>query len=275
MYSKRESTPAPVSTPHYVQKNLYLTSVQKPSLFDVASPPHAFPHAYPPPIRPRPISFVTHIPLLQRRSGQKLNTTTDCDLDACVDAFARLSLGPPSSMNRSPHKPPKTAPKSRSRIHTTSNPKPTPQLSPSRPRLVSPMLDTSVAVPHKSLPKSISSHSSPTNIPRTQNIDIPRASRRKVCSIPYRRPAIHPSTSPESPSSPSFSRTIRRTPSLTSDHGSEASSPSTPPDFPFMPIPTSTLIHKDSSPEVVSPLEHSPARHSWWHGIDSGTDIYG
>ena len=160
-------------------------------------------------------------------------------------------------------------------MHPTSKARVTSQLSPSRPRLVSPTLDVSVAVSHKAPPKNAQPYTPPTNIPRTQNIDVPRSCRRKVCSIPYRRPAIHPSTSPESPSSPSFSRTIRRTPSLTSDHGSEASSPSTPPDFSFIPIPTSTLIHKDLSPEAVSPLEHSPAHHSWWHGIDSGTDIYG
>lgn len=212
--------------------------------------------------------------MLEKKSEREQKTAPDYDLTMCIAAFARLSLGPPLP-SRGSGKPSKTASKSRSRTHATSNLKPTSQLSPSHPRLVSPTLDTSVAVSHKPLPKNSPSNAPSTDTPRTQNIDIPRSNRRKVCSIPYRRPAIHPSTSPVSPSSSYFSRSIHCTPSLISDHGSEASSPSTPPDFPSMPIPIPTLAGKGSFPEAMSPLEHSPVRHSAWHSIDFGTDIYG
>lgn len=213
---------------------------------------------------------MTHIPLSERGSGWEPRIISDSDLDACIDAFSRLSLGSPPP-NRGSRRPSKTAHKSQPSIHTPSNPRPTSQLSPSRPRLVSPTLDTSVAVSYKPLPKCTPSHPSSTNIPRTQNIDIPRSNRRKVCSIPYRRPTIHPPSSPESPPSPSFPLGIHRTPSLTSDHGSDVSSPSTPPDFPSMPISTTALACKSSFPEAMSPF----ANYSGGHGIDFGTNICG
>ena len=247
---------------------------QKPCPFDTTTPPHAFPHTYPPPVRPVPISFVTHIPLLEKRSERKPKATSDCDLDACTAALARLSLGPPPPSQGS-RQPSKTTTKLRSRTHTTSNPKPTSQLSPSRPRLVSPTLDTSVAVSRKPLPKSTLFYPLSTSIPRAQNIDIPRSNRRKICSIPYQRPTIHPSSSPESPSSPSFPCSIHRTPSLVSDHDSEASSPSTPPDFPSTYIPTTALARKGSFPEAMSPFGYFPANYSGGHVIDFGTNVYG
>ena len=201
-------------------------------------------------------------------------TTSDGDLDACIDALSRLSLGP-HSPSRGSRKSSKPAPKPLSRTHTTSNSKPTSQLSPSRPRLVSPMLDTSVAVSHKPLPKPTPSYPPPTNVPRTQNIDIPRSNRRKICSLPYQRPTVPPSGSPDSPSSSSFPHSIRRTPSLISDHGSEASSPSTPPDFSSMPIPAPALARKSSLPDAIPPSGHSLAHYSdWGHGINFGTNIY-
>lgn len=273
--SKQENAPAPVSTIPLRSYNPHLTytqPLQKPCPFSTTSPSHAFPRAYPPPVRPETISLVTHIPLLERGPRCKPRTISGSDLDACINAFSRLSLGP-LSPSQGPRKPSRTAPKSRSRPHTSS-PRSTSQLSPSRPRLVSPTLDTSVAVSHKPLPNHTSSHPSPTNSHRTQNIDIPRSNRRKVCSIPYQRPTI-PSSSPESPSSPSFPRSIHRTPSLISDHGSEASSPSTPPDFPSIPIPTTTLTHKSSFPEAMSPFGYFPASYSVGHGIDFGTNTYG
>lgn len=246
--------------------------LQKPSPFSTISPPHAFPHAYPPQVWPESITFVTQMPLLKRGSERDQGVTSDCDIETCILALGRLSLeSPPPS--RGSGKPSKTVLKPPSHTHTTPCLKLTSQLSPSRPRLVSPMLDTSVAVSHKSSPENNPRHSSPINIPRTKNVDIPRSNRRKVCSIPYRRPRIHSSASPESP--PPFSRTIRRTPSLISDHGSEASSPSTPPDFPSMPIPAPTFARKASFPEATSPSEHSPVRHSVWHGIGFTPDVHG
>jgi hypothetical protein len=258
---------------HPIESTSQGTSLQKPIPFDTTSPPHAFPRAYPPPVRPEVIPFVTHIPLLERRTKLEPKTTSDCDLDACIDTLSRLSLGPPSPRRKSTSKLSKPVSKPRSRTHATPGPKPTSQLSPSRPRLVSPMVDTSVAVPHKPLPKHITSSPPPSNIPRTQNIDIPRSDRRKICSIPYRRPTLHLSTSPESPSSSSFSRSIHRTPSLVSDHGSEASSPSTPPDFPSMPIPPSVLPRKGSLPDAMPLFGHFPVRYP--DGGHFGTDIYG
>lgn len=205
------------------------------------------------------------MPLLKRRSGRELRTISDDDLDACIDALSQLSLGRPPLQSRGSHK----RSKSQSRTDTTSGPKLISQLSHSRPRFVSPMLDTSVAVSHKPPLKNIPSHSLLIDIPRTKNIDIPRSSRRKVCSIPYQRPAIRPSASPESPSSPSLSRSISRTPSLVSDHESDASSPSISPDFPSMP----TFACKGSFLET--PFERSPVCHSRWHDVDFGTDVYG
>ena len=217
---------------------------------------------------------MTHIALLERVPRCELRTMSDSDLDECIDAFSRLSLGPPPP-SQSSRRPLKTAPKARSRTPTTSHPKPTSQLSPSRPRLVSPMLDTSVAVSYKPLSKPTPAYPSPTNIPRTHSIDIPRSNRRKVCTIPYQRPTIHLSSSPELPSSSSFSHTIHRTPSLVSDHGSEASSPSTPPDFPSIPIHTTALARKRSFPEAIFSFGYLPANYSGGHGIDFGTNIYG
>lgn len=214
---------------------------------------------------------MTHIPLLKRRPEQEPKTTPGYDLDACTTALARLSLGPSQGSGKLT----KSVSKPRSPTHATPNFKPTSQLSPSRPRLVSPALDTSVAVSHKLPPRNTPSCSSPTNIPRTQNIDIPRSSRRKICSIPYRRPTAHPPSPPESPASSPSSYSIHRTPSLVSDHGSEASSPSTPPDFPPMPAPTSNLVRKDAFLEAMSSFEHSPVYHFGWHDIDFRTDIYG
>ena len=248
--------------------------LQKSSPFSTISPPHAFPHTYPPPVRPESITFVTHIPLLERGAKREPRATVNYDVEGCISALARLSLGPPPT-SRGSAKPPKTSPKPPSRADATPGPKLTSQLSPSRPRLVSPMLDTSVAVSYKHFPGNGLFYPLPINTPRAQNIDIPRPNRRKVCSIPYRRPTVHPSASPESPSPSSFSRSIRRTPSLTSDHGSEASSPSTPPDFPSLPTPASTPAHKGSFSEATSPSEHSSTRHSGWHSIDFGTNIYG
>jgi len=216
---------------------------------------------------------VTHIPLYERGSRYDPRVAPDSDIDGCITALSGLSLGPPSPQRNS-HSLSKAGLKPRSRTFPASNPKLISQLSPSRPRLVSPILNTSVAVSHKPLPKHTLSYPSPSTIPRTQNIDIPRSDRRKACSIPYRRPTIQPSTSPESPPS-SLSRSIHRTPSLVSDHGSEASSPSTPPDFPSMPIPSPTFARKSSFPEATSLLEHSPTRYSVWHDIDFGTDLYG
>ncbi|KAF9786150.1 hypothetical protein BJ322DRAFT_1020252 [Thelephora terrestris] len=239
--------------------------------FGVSSSPHAFPCAYPPPVRPESISFVTHIPLSERMFGYERRAASSNDLDACIDALSRLSLGPPSSQKGSP-KPSKTL-KSRSHAHATSKTKPKFQLSPSRPRLVSPMLDTSSAVSERSPTKSAPSPPS-LIIPPTQNIEIPRSNRRKACSIPYRRPPIHPSASLESQESSYFSR-ASRTPSLVSDHGSEASSPSTPPDFPSIPIPP-TLARKDPFPEALS-LEQflTPYPESGWQDINFGTDLCG
>lgn len=217
---------------------------------------------------------MTHIPLLRRGSKCVTRVASDSDLDACITALSQLSLGRPSTPSRNSHNLSKATLKPRSRTCPASNPKLTSQLSPSRPRLVSPILDTSVAVSHKPLPKHTPSYPSLPTISRTHNIDIPRSDRRKACSIPYRRPTIQPSTSPESPPS-SLSCGIHRTPSLVSDHGSEASSPSTPPNFPSMPIPTPTFAHKSSFPETMSSLEHSPTRYSVWHDIDFGTDLYG
>lgn len=271
--SKKESATAVGAILSYLFTCASHMLLQKPILSSTTSPPHAFPRSYPPQVRPEPISFVTHLPLLAR-SGCEPRTISDEDLDACIDALSQLSLGPSSPQSKSSHKPSKIVSKSRSRTYTTSNPKLTSQLSPSRPRLVSPILDTSVAVSHKLLPKHAPSYPSPPTISRTHNIDIPRSDRRRVCSIPYRRPTIQPSTSPESLPS-SLSRGIHRTPSLVSDHGSEASSPSTPPDFPFIPIPSPTFARKGFFPEVTSPLEHSPTRYSVWHDIDFGTDLYG
>lgn len=233
------------------------------------NPPHAFPRPYPPPVWPVPAPFVTHIHLSRRNSNCEPKPITDGDLDACIDAFSRLSLGPPP-----PQRSPKTTQKSRSRARVTSTPKPTSQLSPSRPRLVSPKLDTSVAVSHRTSPKNTPS---PTTVTPTQNIDIPRSTRRKVCSIPYRRPTAHPSSSPESPSSSYFPCAIRRTPSLVSDHGSEASSPSTPPDIPSIPTPTFASARKDSSPDAISSLEQflAPYPELGWQDFDLGIDLYG
>jgi len=226
------------------------------------------------PVRPETTSFVTHIPLLTRSSKREPKSTSDCDIDGCIAELARLSLeSPPPSQGS--HRPSKIDPKPRSHKRTNSNLKPTSPLSPSRPRLVSPTLDTSVAVPHKPLPKHTTSYPSPANTHRSLSIDIPRSDRRKACSIPYRRPPIHPSTSPESPSSSSSLHSIRRTPSLVSDHGSEASSPSTPPDLPSTFIHPPTLIRKDTFPEAIPLFEHSPTYPSWEYDIDFESDIYG
>ena len=210
------------------------------------------------------------MPLSGRGSRSEPRTISNGDLDACITALSRLSLSPPHS-RRYPHK---SAQKSHSNVRAIPTNKLTSQLSPSLPRLLSPVLDTSVAVSHKPPPKHPLPYPTPITIPRSQNIDIPRSTRRKVCPIPYQRPASRSPTSLESPSS-SFSRTIRRTPSLVSDHGSEASSPSTPPDFPSIPIPTPTTPCKGSSPEVVSFLEQFLVPHSDWPDIDFGIDIYG
>lgn len=247
-------------------------SSQEPVPFCAVSPQHAFPHAYPPPVRPEPISFVTHMSLSQRTSGYELRTVSDDDLEACVEKFSQLSLDP-SSPQKS-HTSSRLAPESRPGTRATSATKPTTRLSPSRPRPVSPKLDTSIAVSHDPLPKNSPSYSFPTTVPRTRNIDIPHSSRRKVCSIPYRRPTTHQFTR-QPPSS--ISRTIRRTPSLVSDHGSgsEASSPSTPPDFPSMPIPTPTTPRKGTSPEAVSLLDQFLVPQSDWPDIDFGLDLYG
>ena len=272
--SKQESVRAPVSTtPYFCEGSLSHYSSKKPCPFNATSPSHAFPHAYPPPVRPGSITFVTHIPLPGRGSGREPTTKFDLDLEACVTAFTRLSLGPPSH-KMDPGMLPNTPHNARPRTHLTSKLKSKSRLSPSLPRLVSPALDTSVAVSHRPHPKHPSPYPSPITIPRSQNIDIPRSARRKVCPIPYQRPAGRSSTSPESPES-SFSRTIRRTPSLVSDHGSEASSPSTPPDFSSMPIPTLTTSGKGSSPEAVSFLEQFLVPHSDWPDIDFGIDVYG
>lgn len=216
------------------------------------------------------------MPLSQGRLKREPKTMSDCDLDACIASLAKLSLGPSSPSRRS-GKPLKTTHNPRPRTQDTSKLKPTSQLLPSLPRLISPVLDTSVAVSHGPLPKNASYFppSTTSGISRTQNVDIPRSNRRKVCSVPYRRPPVHPSTSPESPSSSYFAHSIHRTPSLVSDHGSETSSPSTPPDFSFMPIPTSTLAQKNSFPETISPLESFLVPHSGWQDIDFGTDFYG
>ena len=249
--------------------------MQKPVPFDSVSPPHAFPHVYPPSVPPVPISFVKHISLLERSSRREPRAVSDDDLDACIDALSRLSLGQPSPRSGGSRKPSKTDPKPRSRPHTASKPKATFQLSPSRPRLASPTLDTSTAVPHKPLPKHAPLHTSPANSIRTQNIDIPRSNRRKTCSIPYRRPTIHPPTSPESPESVSFSPSIHRTPSLVSDHGSEASSPSTPPDFSSMPVYAPSLDYKNTFPEPTFLFGDSAICYPGEYDIDFGTDIYG
>ena len=253
------------------------TRTQDSTPFNATSPSHAFPQLYPPPARPELVTFVTHSSRNEKGFRYQPKAVSDSDLDACITALSQLSLGPPSPQSRSFRKSSRAGSKLQSRNHATSTPRLTPRLSPSRPRLVSPAVDTSVAVSHKTPPKNTPSHLPTTNMPRTKNIDIPLSNRRKVCSIPYRRPAIHQSASPESPSS--FSQSIRRTPSLVSDHGSEASSPSTPPDFPsmLMPVPPSTLARKDSFPESVSPLELLLVSHSesGWQDIDFGTDVYG
>lgn len=230
--------------------------------FSTDSPPHAFPRAYPPQVPPEPISFVTHIPVLVKGSRRERRAISTSDLDTCIDAFSRLSLGSISPLT-SPQ--PSKTPKPRPCPHGTSK-RSTFRLSPSRPRLVSPMLDTSFAIFQTSTPRSVT----PAVAHRTQNIDIPRSNRRMACSIPYRRPATRPPTSPES--SPSFSpHSICRTPSLASDHGSEASSPSTPPD-----IPTSALPCKDPF-EPMSLLEQflAPYPGSEWQDINYETDLYG
>ena len=217
------------------------------------------------------MTFVTHIPLSGGGSLWEPKTKSDCDLDACITALAKLSLGSPPPI-RGSNKPSKTTHNPRSRALVTSKLKLTPQLFPSLPRLVSPTLNTTIAVSDGPLPKSTPCYSPPASISCTQNVDIPRSSRRKVSSIPYRRPTTPLSTSPESPPSSYFSHGICRTPSLVSDHGSEASSPSTPPDLASMPIPTSTLAHKGP---LVSPLEQFLVPHSNWQDFDFATDFYG
>lgn len=244
-------------------------SFQKHTRFGTNNPPYAFPRSYPPPVRPDSISFVTHISLLEKGSRREQRTMSCRDLDECIDAFSRLSLGPSSPRNS--HTLPKTVPKPRSRTPATTSPKFTSQLSPSRPRLVSPTLDTSVALSHNLLAKTTCPP--PSGVPpRAQNINIPRSNHRRIYSIPYQRPKISPSTPPESPPPPPFPRSIHRTPSLVSDYGSEseASSPSTPPNFP--PVPARKGFFPDEP--TLSP-QHSPAHHPLLHSVDFGNVIYG
>lgn len=273
--SKAKHTTAPLpNCPRSWVKPSEKTHFPKNSPFSVDSPPHAFPHAYPPPVRPEPISFVTHMPAVGRGSRRAQRSVSTNDLDACIEALSRLSLGPPSPQASSPK--PSKSQKPRSRSHSTSKSKSTFQPSPSRPRLVSPVLDASFALFHRLPPRNVTPCPPPAAMPPSQSIDIPRSNRRKACSIPYRRPAAHLSTSPESPEH-SYSRSIRRTPSLVSDYDSEASSPSTPPDFPSVPIPTPIIARKGSFPESISLLERLLVPHSepGWQNIDFGTDIYG
>lgn len=249
--------------------------LQKSNPFDTINPPHTFPQPYPPTVRPESVSFVTYMPLPERVPKSEPQAISDNDLEECIAAFSRLSLAPPSPKRRDSRKPSIVVPSPRPRTPAIQSPKLISRLSPSHPRLVSPALDTFVAVSHKHLSKNTPSHLFPMSTPRAQNIDIPRHNRRKVCSIPYRRPTNNLPTPPESPPSPSFSRVICRTPSLISDHGSEASSPSTPPEFPSIPIPTPTTPRKGTSPEPVSLLDQFLVPQSDWPDIDFGLDVYG
>ena len=210
------------------------------------------------------------MPQLKRSPACERRTISDNDINSLIDNFSLLSLGPLASQSRRRHSS-KVAPKSRSNGRAISTLKPI--FQPSPPLSVSPKLDTSVAVSHKSL-KNSPSQPSFVSIPRTQNIDIPRPHRRKICSIPYLRPTVQPISPPEPPSS-SFLRSVRRTPSLVSDHGSEASSPSTPPDPLPISIPTSTLTHEGACSGEVSLLDQLLVPLPGWQGIDFGTDIYG
>jgi len=238
--------------------------IRKQTLIHTVGPDYAFPHIYPPLVRPESAAFVTQFPRATGELKSVPTTAFDDELEACTAAFSRLSLES-SRHSKRPRKTSRAESKPRQYVSV---------LSPSRPRLVQPTLDTSVAVPYKPLPKHISSYPPPTNITHSQNIDIPRS--RKACSIPYRRPTMDTSTPLEPPSTSSFSRGMRRTPSLISDHGSEASSPSTPPDFSPIHTPAPTLSHKGSSPETISPPGHSPVRYyEGGYDVDFGTDIYG